>query len=67
MQIPEDSLPGAVVGMLTAEDPDNVIAATQSLRFTLADPEQKMFAINQTQLIVSHLHLLLFERMNLKI
>lgn len=45
--------------MLTAEDPDNVNKQTQTLKFSLADPEEKMFAVNQTLLIVNISEMLL--------
>lgn len=48
-----------MVGILTAEDPDNVNKPTQTLKFSLADPDEKMFAVNQTQLMVKILEMLL--------
>lgn len=45
--------------MLTAEDPDNVNKPTQTLKFSLADSEEKMFAVNQTVLIVNISEMLL--------
>lgn len=50
-----------MVGILTAEDPDNVNKPTQTLKFSLADPDEKMFAVNQTQLMVKILEMLLLE------
>lgn len=49
------------MGILTAEDPDNVNKPTQTLKFSLADPDEKMFAVNQTQLMVKILEMLLLE------
>lgn len=46
---------------MTAEDPDNVNKPTQTLKFSLADPDEKMFAVNQTQLMVKILEMLLLE------
>lgn len=46
---------------MTGEDPDNVNKPTQTLKFTLADPDEKMFAVNQTQLMVKILEMLLLE------
>lgn len=50
-----------MVGILTGEDPDNVNKPTQTLKFSLADPDEKMFAVNQTQLMVKILEMLLLE------
>lgn len=50
-----------MVGILTAEDPDNVNKPTQTLKFSLADPDEKMFAVNQTQLMVKILEMLLLK------
>lgn len=47
-----------MVGILTGEDPDNVNKPTQTLKFSLADPDEKMFAVNQTQLMVKILEIL---------
>lgn len=49
------------MGILTAEDPDNFNKPTQTLKFSLADPDEKMFAVNQTQLMVKILEMLLLE------
>lgn len=56
-----------MVGILTAEDPDNVNKPTQTLKFSLADPDEKMFAVNQTQLMVKILEMLLCKYMFIKI
>lgn len=42
-----------MIGVLRAEDPDNVLRPVQTLNFTLTDSAEGMFTMNDTKLIVS--------------